>query len=55
MDDVATSFDVISSDTRTQASRMGSFPAFGFDIEQDLLRACEARQAGFSGTSRGGR
>jgi uncharacterized protein (TIGR04141 family) len=34
-----TSFDAISSHSRTQASREGSIREFGMDIEQDLLRA----------------
>lgn len=33
------SFDTISSHTRTQASQAGEARDFGFDIEQDLLRA----------------
>jgi len=32
-------FDVMSKHTKTQASREGSVPDFGFDVEQDLLRA----------------
>lgn len=32
-------FDAMSRHTKTQASREGSVPDFGFDVEQDLLRA----------------
>jgi len=35
----AQSFDAISSHRRTQASREGTADDFGFDVEQDLLRA----------------